>query len=577
MNRIPLWVLYVFSFILLHIGSHISVLVKHDLGVSDFYLPTAISIILVYWFGPRVVLPVLYLNGVITSPLWGTNMDKWLLWFIYAIPETIFCFSSWFFFVKLLRGKYWFPDNRNTASFLLVGAFIPAVLESTLLQSMLILFGGLSTKTLAPYIFSNLVSEFATTFFLTLPVLYYFTPLLQQIGIINPSKKKIPRPEFPDKKEIIMMIIVFATLLLLVFFLEFRTYWYIYGFFSLSIAIRLGFGPAIITNLFIVFITYIIPKFVAPFGSQQSINFSNVGDLLLGANSLFVFVAIAGRVISDLKNAEAKLRKRNEELKQTNLELDRFVYSVSHDLNAPLKTVLGIVNISRLTDDRSELRTYFSMIERSIRKLEAFIFETLDYSRNKRQNFKPERIELRELCGDILENLVTTALDAPQLKIRYKLEEPEIWTDRTRLRIILHNILSNAVRFQKSDVPTPPSITVSSRKIGDLLLIQIEDNGEGIPVDQQRDIFRMFYRGSEKSSGSGLGLYIAKEAATRIGGNISVQSSAGKGAIFTVKIRLPRQYRQPQHSKKLRQDSTSGEGGPLPAGRDRSSGKATNS
>src|SRR5687767_10905588 len=92
----------------------------------------------------------------------------------------------------------------------------------------------------------------------------------------------------------------------------------------------------------------------------------------------------------------------------------------------------------------------------------------------------------------------------------------EIHQDRVRLRIILNNLLTNAVKFQKRIPGHTPYVKISSDKKEDALVIRIEDNGEGIRPELQPKIFDMFYRGNENSKGSGLGLYIAKEAATKI-------------------------------------------------------------
>src|SRR5688572_32410470 len=85
------WI-YVIVFVIIHAGSHISLLARRDLSVSDYYLPTALAIVLIHWLGPKVVLPVIYFNAVCTSYLWGNPIERWPLWFLFAIPETLFAF-----------------------------------------------------------------------------------------------------------------------------------------------------------------------------------------------------------------------------------------------------------------------------------------------------------------------------------------------------------------------------------------------------------------------------------------------------------------------------------------------------
>jgi signal transduction histidine kinase len=525
------------ALVVIHIGSQVSLLFKYDQGVAEFYLPTALSLILINWWGVARVLPVMYLNAVFSTYLWGIPADRWLDWWIYAIPETLFTLSSWYLFRKVFRGKYWLPDTQSTVLFLVVGILVPILPEIFLLQSVLVLFGDQTLDTYWPYITRNWLGEFTSSFGLAIPVLYYFTPLMKRYGLLYDPDPRITETPGLTRREIAELSAVFAIILALVFLIEFQKFWYIYGLFSLLVAIRFGFGPAVITNYYIFILTYIIPKVLNAFDVQFVRDYSDVTDIFLGASLLFVFAAMTGRVITDVKVAEAKLHKQNRELDITNKELDRFVYSVSHDLSAPLKSILGLVNISRITSEPVEHSTYLNRIESSVKKLELFISEILDYSRNKRQDILVEQIKLKDLCAEILENLKYTE-DFNKISVDLTdLHQEEIVQDKTRLRIILNNLLTNAVKFQKRFDGHNPYIKISSRITGDEFLIDIEDNGEGIREEQKPKIFEMFYRGNENSRGSGLGLYIAREAAVRINGNISVRSEYGKGSVFTIGLR----------------------------------------
>ena len=557
----PWWTAFA-TLAILHAGTQISLLFKYDQGVADYYLPTAFSVLLVNWWGPRMVIPLMYLNAVASTFLWGIPADRWPHWFLYGIPETMFTFLSWFVFRKVFKGKYWLPDSENTIKFLLCGILIPIVPEIVTLQTLLVWLGDQPAETFWTYITRNWLGEFTSTFGLTLPALFYLTPYLKKRGLLAQPSDEIVDVELMTRPKLIELSAVWICLLMCVFILPFDQFWYIYGLFPLMIAMRWGFGPAVLTNYYILLLTYIIPKFInAIFGSQLLVNFysylhrnifpdfiaaflhadvnvyGNANNIFLGVSLLFVFAALTGRVISDLKIAELKLQARNQELDQTNKELDRFVYSVSHDLSAPLKSILGLVNISRLNQEPRETSNYLNRIESSVVKLEAFISEVLDYSRNKRQEIVLEQIKLQELCAEILENLKYSA-DFSKIDVDLsELRQPEIRQDKTRLKIILNNLLTNAVKFQKRYDGHRPYIKISSQREGRDVLIKIEDNGEGIRPDQQQKIFDMFYRANEHSYGSGLGLYIAKEAANRIHGNISVRSEYGKGSTFIVELK----------------------------------------
>ncbi|HYG40359.1 MAG TPA: ATP-binding protein [Cytophagales bacterium] len=523
-------------FLVIHIGSHVSILAQHDLSVSDYYLPTAFSVVFILWFGPKNILPVMYINAVGTSYLWGNPVEQWPLWFLYAIPETLFTFFAWFLFKKVYDGKYWLPDIRNTVLFLVLGVFIPAIIETFSLQSMLVWTGAQSPYTYWKYIVSNLLSEFTTSFFITLPALYFLSPWLKRKKLVYYFQEEVLAPQLARRAVLLEMSGVFLCLSVLVFLVEFREFWFIYGFFSLYVAIRFGFGPAILTNFYILIIIYVLPKIFAGFGENEVGGYQDVINIFFGACLLFVFAAITGRVISDVMIADEKLIRQNSELEKTNEELDRFVYSVSHDLSAPLKSILGLVNISKVSTDIGEHYNYLNWIERSVKKLELFISEVLDYSRNNRQQSVSENISLEDLCNEIIENLNEMSETKP-IQFHFNFLEPEICQDKTRLKIILNNLLSNAIKFQKSSPGHKPYVKISSFRNGDELQIEVEDNGEGIRSEQLEKIFQMFYRGHEKASGSGLGLYIAKEATSKINGSISVRSEYGKGSTFVISFK----------------------------------------
>jgi len=534
-RKLPWWLTMV-AFVIIHCGTEISLFFQYDQGVADYYLPTSLSIILIYWWGPRIVLPAMYINATLSTYLWGVPVDRWYQWFIYSIPETSFTFLSWLLFKQIFKGKIWMPDTRTTVLFLLTGILLPIIPEVFMLQGMFVWFGDQPMDTFWPYLVRNGLGEFTSSFGLALPILYYVTPFMYNKGLLAEHEETVPDPEKLSTRRALELGGIFLMLFSILFVVEFEKFWYVYGLAALYVAIRFGFGPAIVTNYYILLITYILPKFLIAVGVSEVHDYAQVIDIFLGASLLFVFAAVTGRVISDVKIAEAKIQKQYQELDQTNRELDRFVYSVSHDLSAPLKSILGLVNISRITPEPHEHLNYLNRIESSVVKLENFIAEVLDYSKNKRQDFVIEQVKLKELCDEILDNL-RFMMDFNAIKIDLQLKHVDILQDKTRLKIILNNLLSNAVKFQKRFDGHEPYIRISSEKKGDDIVIEIEDNGEGIRPELQAKIFEMFYRANENSRGSGLGLYIAKEAASRIKGNISVKSEYGKGSIFILSLK----------------------------------------
>ena len=238
--------------------------------------------------------------------------------------------------------------------------------------------------------------------------------------------------------------------------------------------------------------------------------------------------------ITDIREAEQELVTNNNELRKINAELDQFVYSTSHNLRAPLTSVMGVLEVLRDVEEE-EKEYYIDMVEKSIAKLDDTIHEIIDYSRNNRQQIVTERIDFEELVNETLDSL-SYLEHAQQINIaaRYNLEEP-FFSDPTRLKVILSNLISNAIKYTDLQKEHREVKIFVNTKHSSLSLV-IEDNGIGIEADQLDKIFDMFYRGTIESSGSGLGLYIVKEAIAKLGGEIQVSSTFRKGSRFSVKM-----------------------------------------
>lgn len=236
---------------------------------------------------------------------------------------------------------------------------------------------------------------------------------------------------------------------------------------------------------------------------------------------------------NELIQKEIFASQKNAELQKVNEELDRFVYSVSHDLRSPLSSILGLINIARLTEDRQELTEILSMISGRVNSQDHFIREIIDYSRNARTETTIEPINLWEQAEEIILSLKYHG-DADRLEFRNLVpNDLVIHSDRIRLRVIMSNLVGNSIKYHDYH-KTKPFIEI--RADHEKEIIYVEDNGSGMSPDHQEKIFQMFYRGSDKSTGSGLGLFITREAVTKLGGRIWVDSFPGKGSVFNVNI-----------------------------------------
>ena len=237
------------------------------------------------------------------------------------------------------------------------------------------------------------------------------------------------------------------------------------------------------------------------------------------------------------KEHEETLRKQNEELTRINKELDSFVYSVSHNLRSPLSSVLGLVNVARLDDQKTEdmIDRYFEMIGRNASRLDATLQQNLDYSRNARSEVDIAEVDLEHL---IRQSFVEMKYLEGNREIRKEIDirkSVPFYSDAYRLYIILSNIISNAIKF-RDEAKDQSFIDFTATITPESAIIHIRDNGIGIPPDCLPEIFNMFYRATEKMEGDGLGLYIAKEMLEKLHGVIVVTSTLHEATDFTLTI-----------------------------------------
>lgn len=229
------------------------------------------------------------------------------------------------------------------------------------------------------------------------------------------------------------------------------------------------------------------------------------------------------------------VERRNTELKKLNSELDRFVYSASHDLRAPLSSILGLIAVARM-DQHKNVEEYLSLIEKSIHKLDGFIRDIIDFSRNSRTDLVTEPIHFQSMIEEIVDELkymdergdIEKSIEVNGTGVFY--------SDKKRLAIVLRNLISNAYKYHRPYAANR-FLKVEVRYDEASATVKVVDNGIGIASEHLPFIFNMFYRGTETNKGSGLGLYIVKETVEKIKGNITVESKVDKGTTF--KLILP--------------------------------------
>jgi PAS domain S-box-containing protein len=244
--------------------------------------------------------------------------------------------------------------------------------------------------------------------------------------------------------------------------------------------------------------------------------------------------------ITTQKKNEENLKKANSQLQKANSELDRFVYSVSHDLRSPLKSIMGLLNLIELERD-SDITVYLDRMQQSVVKLDNFITDIIDYSLNARVEVAADLVDIKDLVEDcFLHFKYLPFSDSIKKTIGVQADVP-FYGDKKRLQIVFNNLISNAIIY-RNPAQQQPFIKVDISTTPETMLITVADNGLGIDAYHIDKIFNMFYRGTTDSTGSGLGLYIVKEALEKMGGRIKVDSQKNIGTQFTLQV--PNRYHE---------------------------------
>jgi signal transduction histidine kinase len=229
---------------------------------------------------------------------------------------------------------------------------------------------------------------------------------------------------------------------------------------------------------------------------------------------------------------DLELLKKNEELKILNEELDTFVYRSSHDLRAPLTSVLGLSSLIENETDLHKIYYLNFLIKESVERLLKVTDDMADYSRNARTHVQEEEVDFSELIDEaiashhFMENF-------HRLKINLDIQIPgkTVKLDKRRIAILVNNSLSNAIKYQDTNKEYS-FLNISALCENNTLKLIFEDNGVGISEEYHDKIFEMFYRANAYSLGSGLGLYIVKGIVEKLNGKAEVISAPEKGTTF---------------------------------------------
>ena len=241
------------------------------------------------------------------------------------------------------------------------------------------------------------------------------------------------------------------------------------------------------------------------------------------------------QINEELTSKNDTINETNEQLTTLNAELDSLVYRTSHDLRSPVTSLLTLVEIIREEKDEAKRNEYLNLQKKTLFRLDSLITDTLDFAKNKRVELNYEPVDFRELIESALQAHIYSDNSGSIKRIVEINQQAVFITDKTRLDMVMNNLISNALRYHNKDLANPYLKTVvnATDKQAELT---VEDNGQGIDAKHLEHIFTLFYRANKTTEGSGIGLYIVKEAIEKLGGTIKVESKINVGTIFTIVI-----------------------------------------
>lgn len=239
--------------------------------------------------------------------------------------------------------------------------------------------------------------------------------------------------------------------------------------------------------------------------------------------------------ITEKKMAEQQLKQQNAVLLKVNEELNNFAYRTSHDLRAPLTSLMGLVQITEMADSDKERAKYLKLMSNQLNYLDGVIKEIIEYRKVAAGEMNVSDIAFQEKIETVMQHYeFLPHYDKIDKKIKIE-QTASFASDEIKINIILNNLISNAIKYSDKN-KTNPFIYVGIKADTEGATIEIRDNGIGIPSQHITSIFKMFFRASVQQMGTGLGLYIVKEALEKLNGTIEVESVEGKGTCFRLFI-----------------------------------------
>ena len=243
-------------------------------------------------------------------------------------------------------------------------------------------------------------------------------------------------------------------------------------------------------------------------------------------------------ILEELSLTKEKLRLTNNELTDSNkqltrinLELDNFVYTVSHDLKAPLNNLEGLVELLDPNEKGIKQSEILGMIGNEVRRFKSVVNDMTFIVQEAKEKNKIPKIDLPKLLGDV-NNDIRNLIESTGTTFKLDFQVKEFQYSRKDLRSILFNLVSNSIKYRSPF--RLPKIVIRTKAVEEGIILEVEDNGCGIEAQDVPKIFEKYHRINSSVEGSGLGLFIVKRMVENKGGSITVESEMDTGTKFSV-------------------------------------------
>ena len=227
----------------------------------------------------------------------------------------------------------------------------------------------------------------------------------------------------------------------------------------------------------------------------------------------------------ELKERNIDLQKANESLQRVNEELDNFIYKTSHDIRGPLASLKGMCNVALMDVTDQLALNYLKKLDITAEKLNTILTRLLIVNQINASALGSEKIDFNSIVGDVLQLEKKKGLP-PRLNVKTHIDDTIVYhSDKEFVRIILENLIDNAIKFYNDSGRIEPFVDISVSEEDNHVKIKVVDNGIGISQVHPDKIFQMFSRASERSETGGIGLYITKTAAEKLGGAVHLKTT----------------------------------------------------